>query len=112
MGAKQQAGFGPLAITLTLAGEAAITVSAFCSACGWRRSPPLNTFGELASLVWENPCGHADSWEQCLLEASVQCARPGCVLLASMGQDPFCSRECACATPGSGCDCGRRSLSR
>jgi hypothetical protein len=60
-----------------------LTLSAFCSSCGQRRSE-----------VGRNLCGHAESDEYLITESEMACAADGCVLMASDAQYPYCSLAC------------------
>lgn len=98
--------FGPLTLTVQVPGPRTVTVSAFCPKCGIRRRPygPAPAIGltwttrvgrPVVFLSWMNPCGHVDTAEGLIAEESQQCAAPGCVLLWSVENYPYCSSGCA-----------------
>lgn len=106
----------PLTIDVRLPDGRVVTVSAFCPICGWRRmvaGHPGQAFvgsGARASarfVAWMNPCGHVDTAEALAVEESLQCAAPGCVVLASDGCFPFCTPECCAEVSGCGCVSGQ-----
>jgi hypothetical protein len=75
-------------------------ISAFCLRCGDNRGKPKiveisNRDGE-PMLVhrWKNKCGHVDDDDTLHAEVELQCAGPGCVLVASTQHFPWCGEPC------------------